>query len=116
VTAAANHVARKPLPAVTSVATQERTRNTQLRARFPPRPAEDWWPHTAQPSGEVVQRLASPPFVAAAPATQAGRRRGVAKLLRWLSSFPGQTWQECWLASGAEDHPGAAWVGQPLGG
>jgi site-specific recombinase XerD len=114
VTATVKHVARKPLPAVTSVATQERTRNTQLRARFPARPAEDWWPHTAPPSEEIVQRLASPPFVAAAPATQAGRRRGVVKLLGWLSSFPGQSWQERWLASGVEDHPGAAWVALPM--
>jgi hypothetical protein len=38
----------------------------------------------------------------------------VIKLLRWLSSLPGDTWQQRWTASGAEDHPGAAWVDAPL--
>ncbi|MFM1731220.1 hypothetical protein ABI214_00345 [Prescottella soli] len=48
-----------------------------------------------------------------AAATNAGRRRGVAKLLRWLSSFPGDTWQDRWLASGAEDRPGTGWIELP---
>jgi hypothetical protein len=48
------------------------------------------------------------------PGTRAGRRREVAKPLRWLSTFPGQTWQQRWLASGAEEHPGAAWAYLPL--
>ena len=37
------------------------------------------------------------------------------KLLRWLASLPGGTWQQRWLASGAEDRPGASWVQLPLG-
>ncbi len=48
-------------------------------------------------------------------ATRAGRRRGTAKLLRWLSSFPGDTWQQRWEASGSEDHPGSSWAPLPLG-
>jgi hypothetical protein len=59
--------------------------------------------------------LTSPPFVPKVKATRAGRRRGATKLLGWLSSFPGDTWQQRWLASGAQDHPGAAWVQLPLG-
>lgn len=110
----AKHVARKSLPAVTSIADQARARNTQLRARFPPRPADCWWPHTSQPLEEILQRLTSPPFASEVAGTRADRKRGVLKLLRWLSSFPGQTWQERWLASGIEDHPGAMWASLPL--
>ena len=36
------------------------------------------------------------------------------KLLRWLSTFPGESWQQRWLASGVEEHPGAGWVQLPL--
>ena len=35
-------------------------------------------------------------------------------MLRWLSSFPGGTWQHGWEASRAEDHPGSSWVQLPL--
>jgi hypothetical protein len=113
VTVIAKHVARKPLPAALTDA-QARTRNKLLRARFPPRPVERWWPHTAQPLEATLQRLTAPPFVAEVKATRAGRRRGVAKLLGWLSTFPGDTWQQRWQASGAEGHPGAGWVRLPL--
>ncbi len=114
-TASAKHVARKPLAVAVSTDGQARARNKLLRARFLPRPVERWWRHTAQPPQATLQRLTAPPFVPAVKATRAGRRRGVAKLLGWLSSFPGDTWQQRWLASGAEDHPGAGWVQLPLG-
>ncbi len=114
-TASAKHMARKPLAVAASTDAQARARNKLLRARFLPRPVERWWRHTAQPPQATLQRLTAPPFVPAVKATRAGRRRGVAKLLGWLSSFPGDTWQQRWLASGAEDHPGAGWVQLPLG-
>jgi hypothetical protein len=115
VTVIAKHVARKPLAATASTDAQARARNKLLRTRFPPRPLERWWPHTAQPLEATLQRLTAPPFVPEVKATRAGRRRGVAKLLGWLSTFPGDTWQQRWLASGAEAHPGASWVRLPLG-
>jgi Phage integrase family len=115
VSVTAKHVARKPLPATASTDAQVRARNKQLRVRFPPRPAERWWPHTAQSPEETLERLTSPPFVPEVKATRAGRRRGLTKLLGWLSSFPGDTWQQRWLASGAEAHPSATWVQLPLG-
>ena len=62
----------------------------------------------------MLRRLTSPPFLPEMKATQAGRRRGTAKMLRWLSSFPGDTWQQRWEASQAEDHPGSSWVQLPL--
>jgi hypothetical protein len=90
-------------------------RNSQLRQGFPARPARLSWPETMQAGDEVLLRLTSPPFLPEVRATRAGRRRGTAKLLRWLSSFPGGTWQQRWEESGAEDHPGSSWLQLPLG-
>jgi len=114
VTSLVKHSTRKPLPAVTSIAAEQRMRNRQLRTEFPPRSAEQWWPNTAATAEQVQQRLTAAPFAAAANGTRAGRRRGVEKLLRWLSSLPGDTWQDRWLASGAEQHPGAEWIELPM--
>jgi Phage integrase family len=113
VTAAVKHMARKkPGAAVTAV---PRPRNSQLRERFPARPAQAWWPATAQSEEETLRRLTSPPFLPQVKGTRAGRRRGTGKLLRWLASFPGDTWQQRWEASGAEERPGSSWVQLPLG-
>src|SRR5260370_36851442 len=68
----------------TGTATLAQPRNSQLRRQFPPRPVQEWWPATAQGEDEVQRRLTSPPFLAEMKATQAGRRRGTAKLLRRL--------------------------------
>ncbi len=113
-TTVAKHVVRKPLVAASSTGTQARARNNQLRARFPPRPAGQRWPHT-EAMEEVIARLTAPPFRPEATATRAGRRRGVIKLMGWLTSFPGDTWQQRWLASGVEEHGGASWATLPLG-
>jgi hypothetical protein len=43
------------------------------------------------------------------------RRRGLTKLLDWLQFQPGGTWQERWLASGA-DAAGSGWADLPLRG
>jgi integrase len=101
--------------AAAGIAAPAPPRNSQLRRQFPPRPAREWWPATAQGQDEVLRRLTSPPFLAKVKATRAGRRRGTAKLLRWLSSFPGDTWQQRWEASGSEEHPGSSWASLPLG-
>lgn len=111
-TAIVKHMIRGKGTAGTAAPAQPR--NSQLRRQFPPRPARERWPATAQGEDEVLRRLASPPFAAEGKATQAGQRRGTAKLLRWLSSFPGDTWQQRWEASQAEDHPGSSWVQLPL--
>lgn len=112
-TSTVKHATRKPLPAVSAVAAEQRSRNRQLRNQFPPRPVQERWPETAAEAEQVQQRLTSGSFVAAADATRAGRRRGVAKLLRWLSTFPGDTWQARWLVSCAEEWPGAGWITLP---
>src|SRR5260370_1317323 len=71
-------------------------------------------PSAARPQGSGREGVTSPPFLCERKAARAGRRRGVTKLLRWLASFPGDTWQQRWLASGAEDHASASWVQLPL--
>jgi integrase len=113
VTAVVKHAARSrqgtagpPAPA--------QPRNSHLREKFPPRAVQPWWPATAQGQAEVLRRLTSPPFAAGTEGTRAGRRRGTAKMLRWLSSLPGDTWQERWQASRAEEHPGGTWVRLPV--
>ena len=114
-TAVVKHMARTPAAAGSPARTPVQSRNSQLRERFPARPAQAWWPDTGQTAEETLRRLTCPPFACERKATRAGRRRGVTKLLRWLASFPGDTWQQRWLASGAEDHAGASWVQLPLG-
>jgi len=113
-TAIVKHTTRNK-PGTAGAAAPAQPRNSQLRQRFPTRPAQSWWPETAQGEEETLRRLTSPPFLPEVRATRAGRRRGTAKLLRWLSSFPGDTWQQRWEASGAEDHPGSSWLPLPLG-
>ena len=113
-TAIVKHIARSK-QGTAGAAAPAQPRNSQLRRQFPPRPARERWPATAQGEDEVLLRLTLPPFLAEVKATQAGRRRGIAKLLRWLSSFPGDAWQQRWEASGAGDHPGSSWASLPLG-
>ncbi len=114
-TAVVKHMARTPTAAASKARTPVQARNSQLRERFPARPAQAWWPDTGQTAEKTLRRLTCPPFACDRKATRAGRRRGVTKLLRWLASFPGDTWQQQWLASGAEDHAGASWAQLPLG-
>jgi len=76
---------------------------------------EGWW-QTRQSREDLVERLpglftdrarASPP--------DKTRQRGLTKLLDWLQRQPGDTWQERWLASGA-DVAGFDWTELPLTG
>ncbi len=112
-TAVVKHATRKPLEVANTTAEQAQARNSRLRERFPGRPPERWWPQTAQSFEETLNRLTAPPFRPAANGTRAGRRRGVTKLLHWLSDRPGDTWQQRWTAAGAEGLPGATWVELP---
>ena len=84
------------------------TAREAMRARFPPRPVPDGWPATLQPRDTAWERLTRPPFVLEDAKRQQRRVRGLALLLDWLAAQPGQTWQERWLASGA-DRAGAGW-------
>jgi hypothetical protein len=46
--------------------------------------------------------LTSPPFTLDNPASQGNRTRGLTVLLDWLQDQPGDSWQQRWLASGAD--------------
>jgi hypothetical protein len=85
-----------------------------LRARFPARPVATAWPQTRLSRQSVVQRLASRPFVMDTPAGEENRRRGVRIVLDWLETQPGDSWQQRWLASGAEDDGRPDWRGFPI--
>ena len=61
-----------------------------------------------QSRGQVQDRLTRAPFVMGNAYTEKIRGRGLTFLLDWLEDQPGATWQERWLASGA-DAAGAAW-------
>jgi integrase len=71
------------------------------------------WPHTRQSRQEVLHRLEGVAFRADNPKTHVPRMRGVAKFLDWLATFPGDTWQQRWLASGQEESSGADWARLP---
>jgi hypothetical protein len=75
---------------------------------YPPRAVPQCWPATEEAHDVVLARLTSAPFVLASSVKQARRSRGVRLFLQWLGEQPGVSWQERWLASGA-DAAGADW-------
>src|SRR5712692_1526038 len=68
------------------------------------------------------QRRGQPAPATAAPGTEPGAApvydpaslRGMAIVLGWLADQPGGSWQDRWLAAGAEDDPAADWRLLPL--
>jgi hypothetical protein len=79
------------------------------RRRFPPRPVQQDWPGTGQAREQVLGQLAT-----AAAGNAAGQQAiaGIEALLDWLEDQEGGSWQERWLASGAESL-GARWLQLP---
>ena len=77
-------------------------------ALFPARAPAVTWPATTATRDEVAARLARPPFVLDRTGSQGHRVRGVGLLLDWLSDQPGHSWQQRWMASGA-DAAAAGW-------
>jgi integrase len=69
------------------------------RTRFPPRPPAAGWPATTQARGQVHGHLAG---------LLPGRAGALEAVLDWLAGQDGGSWQQRWLASGA-DTAGAAW-------
>lgn len=84
---------------------------TTAFAAWPPRPRPSRCPQTALEAAEIVALATVAPLRTDAP--DFGRRRGVRRLLTWLASFPGHSWQERWLASGA-DQAGRGWLDQAV--
>jgi integrase len=87
-------------------------------------PAE--WTVTRLERPELEQRLLAPPFVAEGRAAEENRRRGLRFVLSWLGGQPGETWQQRWHASGADNDGRVDWrsfalswaraAGVPVGG
>jgi integrase len=73
-----------------------------LLKQFPPRRPVSRWAATEQSREAVLARLLAPPFVLDTPGSQDRRKVGLTKVLRWLEQYPGQTWQDRWLVSGAD--------------
>jgi hypothetical protein len=71
------------------------------------------WPATGHGRDKVWEQLTRPPFVMEVASSRGTRVRGLARLLDWLTGQPGQTWQERWLASGAEA-AGGGWTQLPI--
>jgi integrase len=82
-----------------------------LSRRFPPRPAGGHWPATSQRRGYLLARLLAPPFTATRDKLQSSRRIGLTKLVHWLEEQPGATWQDRWVASGADAAGNLTWRG-----
>ena len=85
------------------------------RDQYPPRPRLRSWPETEQDRDALAERLSSPLFPPASAEVRRSVRRGLALLLDWLEQQPGSTWQDRWLASGAEA-AGPAWTDLVTGG
>jgi hypothetical protein len=66
------------------------------------------WPATSLDRDAAWEWLAGPPFAPAAAKARGEHRLGARLLLDWLADQPGDTWQDRWLASGA-DAAGNSW-------
>ena len=88
-------------PAITESANPT---GAQLLASFPPRPVTASWPATEPSRSEVLGRLLSAPLALDNPNSQQTRRLGILAVLSWLQTQSGNSWQQRWRASSAEDH------------
>ena len=72
------------------------------RETFTPRPAASEWPATRLSHSTVLGLITRSPFTGANPGTRNMRIRGANLAVGWLADQPGGSWQQRWLASGAE--------------
>lgn len=81
---------------------------------FPPRSAATTWPVTEQRYEPLLAGvLAASTPVDESRAAQQRRRLGLRRLMDWLADQSGDTWQQRWLASGADTVGNAVWW-QPM--
>ena len=85
-----------------------------LAERYPARGAAESWAATRQGRGQVMDLVDTASSDLPESRVQNSRRRGLPLLLDWLEEQPGQTWQDRWLASGADDARGQ-WGDLPAG-
>ncbi len=82
----------------------------QLWRRFPPRATAESWPAAEQPVEPLLARLLTIPFTVEENRQSRQRRRlSLVRLLDWLANQPGDSWQQRWLASGADTNGNADW-------
>jgi integrase len=103
------------MTAVTMPANETSTPAEHGQDQYPPRPRPQAWAETGQDRDALEERLSSPPFLPASAEVLRSMRRGLTALLDWLEQQPGMTWQDRWLASGAEA-AGPAWTDLVAGG
>jgi Phage integrase family len=82
------------------------------RTRYPARVVGTDWPATCADRGEVDRIVAAATAKLPTQRVREARRWGMPLLLDWLAGQPGQTWQQRWMASGA-DTAGADWAQHP---
>jgi hypothetical protein len=70
------------------------------------------WEETTLPRDAVLARIAALPGAGFDHKHRRPGQRGAGWMLDWLAEQPGATWQERWLASGAEQQ-GQGWVELP---
>ncbi len=87
-----------------------------LARQFPARVLASDWPATVTPRAQLTVRLLGEPFTAASASLQTERRRGLDRVLDWLELQPGDSWQDRWLASGADAEGNIAWRRLPTAG
>lgn len=98
----------------TGIAKVAEAAETGWAPEWEPRPFPQSWWQTRQSREVLVERLLCLFTDPAAGRTRdKTRRRGLTKLLDWLQRQPGDSWQEKWLASGA-DAAGFDWTDLPL--
>jgi integrase len=74
-----------------------------LLEQFPPRPLQAAWAATRSSQAAVVNRILRVRSATAdSRSAEAERKAALVPTLRWLEQQPGDTWQQRWLASGAE--------------
>ena len=98
----------------TGIARVAEAAGTGPPAQWEPRSCPQSWWQTRQGrealTGRLLGLFTDP---GAGRARDKTRRRGLTRLLDWLQRQPGDTWQEKWLASGA-DAAGSGWADLPL--
>src|SRR6478609_4221955 len=105
-----------PIPAVAPVTTSRKSGVTgaELTSRFPPRPTVVSWSATEAGRSDMLGRVLTPPFAVDHAGSQQSRRLSVLTVVNWLQGQRGDTWQDRWRSSGAENLPD--WRDSTVGG
>jgi len=98
-------------PAVDDPTESQRVQS-DWRVRYPFRPVVTDWLATRADRDEVDRIVIAAASVLPSDRVREARRWGLPLLLDWLADQPGGTWQQRWLASGA-DAAGEDWAREP---